>query len=151
MSLVSCPLLHGTVDFSTRTQPHLACNAMSRRAPSDAVIAVARQAPTPRVSVGVFTEVKYMSASLIVSMQAVKKKRFGWRAGAGTSPDLRTAAAPSLAFWTTSSKPGSWVGRCRLFHISMHLESRSTTVTWTLELCRAITAAVGRPDDCQSL
>lgn len=52
---------------------------------------------------------------------------------------------PSLASRTTSTRPGSCMGRCLLFHAFIRFWSRSRTVTRTLGLCKAITAAVGPP------
>jgi hypothetical protein len=61
--------------------PDLAYVATSLTAPSMAVMSVARPAPTPRLLVGVLTLMRIISASAMVCVQAVEKKRFGKRAG----------------------------------------------------------------------
>ena len=76
---------HGTVLFSTRMAPSLACSAISLVTASIAVMSVARPAPTPRALVGVLMAISTISASLIHRETSVEKKRFGTRAESAIS------------------------------------------------------------------
>mmetsp|Transcript_1487 Transcript_1487/g.4033 ORF Transcript_1487/g.4033 Transcript_1487/m.4033 type:complete len:280 (+) Transcript_1487:397-1236(+) len=80
----------GTVDFSTTILSVVATSAILRAQSSQFLMLAARPAPMPWVLVGVFTEMKMMSASMSASSMLVEKKR------------LRPRAS-----WTTSRRPGS--------------------------------------------
>lgn len=79
----------GTVLFSTTILLLFATRAMSRAHPSTCLRSAARPLPLPLTFVGVLTEMKINSASLIALSMSFEKKRFRPR-----------------HFFTTSSKPG---------------------------------------------
>jgi len=153
---MTCAVRHGTVLFSTMTAPGLAIKAMERAAASNIEMSVAAPAPSPSVLVGVLTLKNTMSAAEICSSQSEEKNRLGCRAGRVLClwklliPLNSTALAPSRAIRTTSTRPGSWIGRCLDLHRLMRSSFRSTTVTLICGLQYARTAAVGPPSsiDC---
>lgn len=173
VSRINSEVRHGTVLFSTRTAPVLACKAISRVTASNAVTSVARPAPSPLVFVGVFTAISIISASPIYFETSVEKCKFGSRAGMLNS--LKSAhwlshsdveeldddpadndktwdccavlqdREPSRPIRRMYSSPGSWIGKCLEFHCAIRLGSRSTTVTLMCGFWKAIMAAVGPP------
>jgi hypothetical protein len=147
---MSSAVPHGTVLFSTKIAPGLACIAISLVAPSNAVTSVAEPAPKPLVFVGVLTVIRIISASEIHLATSVEKNRFGKRAGTitsslGSSPSLSEddmlsgmfdgalrnehAFEPSRAIRTISLRPFSWMGRCFEFQLAIRAGSLSTTLT----------------------
>ena len=118
----------GSVDFSTIIFPSSAISRMLRAVFSQYCKSEAFPAPCPKVFVGVFTDTKIMSASLIAAGISVLKNRLRPRARL-----------------TTSSKPGSKIGRFSLFQASIRDWLISTTVTLTSGHLSAITVIVGPP------
>lgn len=173
ISRINSQVRHGTVLFSTRIAPVLACKAISRVTASNAVTSVARPAPSPLVFVGVFTAISKISASPIYFETSVENCKFGSRAGMLNSlesahwlshsdveePDedpadddegwgccgLLQAREPSRPIRRIYSSPGSWIGKCLEFHCAIRRGSRSTTVTLMCGFWKAIMAAVGPP------
>ncbi len=88
----------------------------------------AMPAPWPKVLVGVLTETKMMSASRMPAAMSVEKNR------------LRPRASR-----TTSSSPGSKIGRRSVFQARMRSALTSTTVTLQSGHLAAMTAMVGPP------
>lgn len=159
VSLMICAVRHGTVLFSTTIAPGLAWSATSRVTASKAVTSVARPPPIPLILVGVLTATRIMSASPIHLEILVEKNKLGVRAGTEISSlcsshwlsqserdallaDMLSresvtagsfmneqAFEPSRAILTSSTKPGSYIGRCFEFQRWIRLASRSTTVT----------------------
>ncbi len=163
---------HGTVLFSTKMAPGLACMAISLVAPSRALTSVAEPAPKPRVFVGVLTVMRITSASAIHFATSVEKDRFGRRAetvmsSLGSSPSLshddmlsdefegrlrnEHALEPSRAIRTISLKPFSWMGRCLDFQLVILAGSLSTTLTRIDGFWKAITADVGPPGESEQM
>ena len=118
----------GSVDFSTMIFPSSAISKMLRAVFSQYWRSDAFPAPCPKVFVGVLTETKIISASLMADGMSVLKNKFRPRAR-----------------FTTSSKPGSKIGRFSLFQASMRDWLISTTVTLTSGHLSAITVIVGPP------
>lgn len=59
--------------------------------------------------------------------------------------------SPSRATRTISASPGSYIGRCREFHLRMRRSSLSETVTRICGFLNAMIAAVGPPVGDQSV
>jgi hypothetical protein len=163
---MSSAVPHGTVLFSTKMAPGLACIAISLVAPSNAVTSVAEPAPKPLVFVGVLTVIRIISASAMHFATSVEKNRFGTLAGTATrslcsSPSLSDddmlsgglvgplrnvqAREPSRAMRTISLNPVSWIGRCLDFQLAIRAGSLSTTLTRIDGFWKAMTADVGPP------
>ena len=128
MRSIAAAVRTGRVDFSTIILPSSAISRMLRAVFSQYCRSEAFPAPWPNVLVGVFTETKMMSASLIAAGISVLKNRFRPRARL-----------------TTSSRPGSKIGRLSLFQASIRAWLISTTVTFTSGHLSAITVIVGPP------
>mmetsp|Transcript_35189 Transcript_35189/g.84052 ORF Transcript_35189/g.84052 Transcript_35189/m.84052 type:complete len:204 (+) Transcript_35189:693-1304(+) len=83
--LTACAVRTGTVLFSTTILSLSLTSAILRAQSSQFLTFAARPAPIPMVFVGVFTEMKTMSAFLISASMSVEKKRFFPRHWATTS------------------------------------------------------------------
>ena len=77
------------------------------------VKSAAKPAPTPELFVGVLTETKMRSASMMALSTSVEKKRF-----------------LPLCCLTISSRPGSKMGRSSEFQAAIRWGLTSTIVTW---------------------
>ena len=131
MVLIAAAVRTGRVLFSTTMVWPVAAWATSRAQASTQRRSLACPAPRPLVLVGVFTEMKTMSAAAIEADTSVEKCRLRPRARS-----------------TTRSSPGSYTGnllRSASFQASMRAWLMSTTCTCTLGQRSAITAMVGPP------
>lgn len=158
------------MDFSTIIDPFLACCTTSAATASKAVISVALPAPDPRILVGVLTAIMTISESRIHFETLVEKNKFGIRDDAvspcclscnscalccstmcectsvlGDMVVMGSFWSPSRATRTISVSPGSYIGRCREFHLRMRRSSLSATVTRICGFLNAMMAAVGPP------
>ena len=149
MCRIRCAVPHGTVLFSTMMVPGRAHRATSLAAASNEAMLVARPAPRPNILVGVLTARKMRSALAMPAWASPVKIRLGARVASVSAvaswPARGMVLAPSRATRTTSSSPGSWMGRCGEFHCRMRRGSLSTTSTRMEGLCKAMMAAVGPP------